>query len=458
MRAGHAGIRRAHDHADRDEQERQRDGRRGEPLEAGHESSALPPRAADECAAILARRPEAARRAAPASRPTARSRLHRYPIGHASPISIAGDRRRPAREPRDRHRLRARCRPVARPRPAAPNGSPGASGDAEIFPIIISDRADRRREPDHVHVPGDERPAGRAPDRTASVALHRPAAARRSPRSDPGRSSGRSRTRRRLRRRTSTFPVAGAWTAEFTTAAPDSPEQTIPFSFDVQTDASVVWPGEDARRSKRRRSPTSAATSRRSRPTPTPTRRSTRPRSPTRSRRRSRSCSSSPRRSSARPRCGPTLDEVKPVAADHPTSRSSTSSRTSSRTSTGQLQPDLDADGKLQAAPATTAFGLLIEPFVFVVDGDGVVTASFELIFTTDELTPRSTRVELGAGDATASSRRYDDALAVLVAIDHAAPGRPSRCARRGGRAGTRCRSRAAPSRKSTVRPSASGA
>src|SRR4029453_15463983 len=41
-----------------------------------------------------------------------------------------------------------------------------------------------------------------------------------------------------------TFPVAGAWMASFTTAAPGSPEQTIPFGFDVKTDASVVWPGE----------------------------------------------------------------------------------------------------------------------------------------------------------------------------------------------------------------------
>ena len=34
--------------------------------------------------------------------------------------------------------------------------------------------------------------------------------------------------------------------ASFTTAAPGSPEQTIPFSFDVKEDASVVWPGEKA--------------------------------------------------------------------------------------------------------------------------------------------------------------------------------------------------------------------
>jgi hypothetical protein len=32
------------------------------------------------------------------------------------------------------------------------------------------------------------------------------------------------------------------------------------------------------------------------------------------------------------------------------------------------------------------AYGLLSEPFVFVVDGDGIVRASFEVIFSADEI------------------------------------------------------------------------
>ena len=51
----------------------------------------------------------------------------------------------------------------------------------------------------------------------------------------------------------------------------------------------------------------------------------------------------------------------------------------------GQLQPVLK-DGLLQTVEATNAYGLLSEPFVFVVGGDGMVRASFELIFTTDEI------------------------------------------------------------------------
>jgi hypothetical protein len=52
----------------------------------------------------------------------------------------------------------------------------------------------------------------------------------------------------------------------------------------------------------------------------------------------------------------------------------------------GQLQPILDAGGQLQTVPATDAYGLLSEPYVFVVGGDGIVKASFELIFTPDEI------------------------------------------------------------------------
>src|SRR5215210_3026967 len=40
--------------------------------------------------------------------------------------------------------------------------------------------------------------------------------------------------------------TAGPWTATFTTEAPNSPPQEIPFSFDVRADAHAVQPGEPA--------------------------------------------------------------------------------------------------------------------------------------------------------------------------------------------------------------------
>ena len=117
------------------------------------------------------------------------------------------------------------------------------------------------------------------------------------------------------------LPDAGTWGAEFTTAAPGSPAETV--AHDVPTSAASLT---DDRRSasrprprRRRRPPTSAATWRRSRPTRSPIRRSTRPRWPTRSRRTSRSCSifATPKFCTSA-QCGPTLDQFKPIAAAHP--------------------------------------------------------------------------------------------------------------------------------------------
>src|SRR5262249_40587587 len=43
-----------------------------------------------------------------------------------------------------------------------------------------------------------------------------------------------------------TFPSAGAWTADFTTAAPGSPQITMSFGFDVKQTANVASPGGPA--------------------------------------------------------------------------------------------------------------------------------------------------------------------------------------------------------------------
>lgn len=75
--------------------------------------------------------------------------------------------------------------------------------------------------------------------------------------------------------------------------------------------------------------------------------------------------------------CGPTLDVVRSVLPDF---------------------PDVDfvhvevydlakaAAGTLDAVPAVVAWGLPSEPWVFVVDGDGIITARFEGVIGADEL------------------------------------------------------------------------
>jgi hypothetical protein len=52
-----------------------------------------------------------------------------------------------------------------------------------------------------------------------------------------------------------------------------------------------------------------------------------------------------------------------------------------------QLQPELDDQGQLQTVPAVDAYGIQAEPWIYVVDGEGVVRGSFELIFADQELT-----------------------------------------------------------------------
>jgi len=50
------------------------------------------------------------------------------------------------------------------------------------------------------------------------------------------------------------------------------------------------------------------------------------------------------------------------------------------------LQPMLSKEGQLQSAPWTVVWGLLTEPYVVVLDADGVVRAKFEGAITTEEL------------------------------------------------------------------------
>ena len=184
-----------------------------------------------------------------------------------------------------------------------------------------------------------------------------------------------------------TFPSAGKWTANFTTVAPGSPEQTIPFSFDVKTTASTVQKGQPAPSVD---TPTLADVGGDVTKISTDT-------SPDKA---FYETSVADALAAHKPfvlvfatpkfcqtkTCGPTLDKVKEVAAKHPDITFINVEPYQLEDVSGQLQPKLDANGNLQAVPATVAYGLVTEPFVFVVGGDGKVKASFELIFTPAEI------------------------------------------------------------------------
>ncbi len=85
--------------------------------------------------------------------------------------------------------------------------------------------------------------------------------------------------------------------------------------------------------------------------------------------------------------CGPTLDRLKPIAAAHPGMTFINVEPYQLEAVDGQLQPVLTGDPPgLTPTAATSEWRLPAEPWVFVVDGQGVVRASLMLIFGDEEL------------------------------------------------------------------------
>jgi hypothetical protein len=93
--------------------------------------------------------------------------------------------------------------------------------------------------------------------------------------------------------------------------------------------------------------------------------------------------------------CGPTLDRLKPIAAAHPDLTVINVEPYELEFVEGQLQPVLTGDpAQLTPAASASEWGLAAEPWIFVVDGDGVVTASLMLIFGDEELETAIAAVE----------------------------------------------------------------
>lgn len=76
--------------------------------------------------------------------------------------------------------------------------------------------------------------------------------------------------------------------------------------------------------------------------------------------------------------CGPTMDVIRRVVADFPTLTVIHIEPYLLQEGDGQLQPVLDAQGRLQPVAAVTEWGLLSEPYTFLVAADGTVAARFE--------------------------------------------------------------------------------
>jgi hypothetical protein len=84
--------------------------------------------------------------------------------------------------------------------------------------------------------------------------------------------------------------------------------------------------------------------------------------------------------------CGPTLDGIKAVARTEPGMLFINVEPYKLQYTGTQLQPVLSTDNQLQAVDAVLAFGIVSEPWTFVVDGKGIVRGSFEAVVSPEEL------------------------------------------------------------------------
>ena len=276
----------------------------------------------------------------------------------------------------------AACAPAATPAASAPNGS---AASADIYPVMISSElivGENRVLFSFQDVSGA--PIAK-PNRTVEISFTGPNGEAVS--AENGQFIWSIENAVGIFVTHATFPSAGNWMASFTTVAPGSPEQTIPFSFDVKAKASAIQKGQPAPSVD---TPTLAdvggdVTKISTDTNPDPAFYQTSVADALAAHKPFVLVFATPKFCQTKT-CGPTLDKVKAVAAKHPDVTFINVEPYLLQDVDGQLQPTLDAKGNLQPAPATTAYGLLSEPFVFVVGGDGKVKASFELIFTPEEI------------------------------------------------------------------------
>ena len=183
------------------------------------------------------------------------------------------------------------------------------------------------------------------------------------------------------------FPTAGAWQAHFDVTHADAFVEQIDFDFDVKEDTNVLRPGDTAPATE---TPTAddvggdlAAISTDEDPHPAFYERSV---AEAREAGEPFVLAFATPKFCATQACGPTLDRLKPVAGEYPDVTFINVEPYQLELQEGQLQPVLDANGQLQPVEAVREYGLLTEPYIFLVDGEGTITASFEAVVGEAEL------------------------------------------------------------------------
>jgi hypothetical protein len=183
-----------------------------------------------------------------------------------------------------------------------------------------------------------------------------------------------------------TFPSAGVWTAAFTTSGGSVPAATVGVSFDVKTTGVAIPVGGRAPATKTRTATTAAEIARiATDPTPDPTFYTTSVDEALAKHEPFVLVFATPAFCTSK-QCGPTLDGIKAVAKGEPGIVFMNVEPYKLQYADGHLQPVLDAAGQLQATDVVRAWGILSEPWVFVVDRDGIVRGSFEAVVSPEEL------------------------------------------------------------------------
>jgi hypothetical protein len=124
--------------------------------------------------------------------------------------------------------------------------------------------------------------------------------------------------------------------------------------------------------------------------------------------------------------CGPTLDRVGAIAQPYEGQINfvHVEPYQLKQTPTG-LQPVLDARNQLQPVAAANTFGLLSEPYTFILDAQGRVTAKFDGIMGQDELTAALDAVS-GVTPAASAPAAATPAASAPAAATPAASGAPA--------------------------------
>ena len=191
------------------------------------------------------------------------------------------------------------------------------------------------------------------------------------------------------------LPHAGIWGAEFTTEAPQVPTEKIRMTFEVVDSTPTVQVGDPAPGSD---TPTAAdvdgdLTRISTDEHPAPAFYETSVADALAAHKPFVLAFATPKFCTSE-QCGPTLDSIKPFVKSHPDVTFINVEPYVLEYTDGQLQPVLDANKQLQAAPTTNEWGLLSEPWIFVVDGDGIVRGSFEGVVGETELERALAEVE----------------------------------------------------------------